>query len=225
MWLVAVTGLAFLAGLAGGLGMALLAAGLVALVWIGLVSLFRRQVVPSPHVSNKALAGVAAATLVGGGVMIGATSSSTPSSETETRTVAIANLVEAADTPSTATESSSPTAPPSPTKTATPSPSSKPTPSESPDPTPEPTRESVTPDPVTPDPVTPDPTPEPTTQLEAAPLEQQPAESAEPTEQLDPDFGTCKEAIANGYGPYVEGQDPEYAWYHDADHDGIVCER
>ena len=66
MWLVTVTGLAFLAGLAGGLGMALLAAGLVALVWIGLVSLFRRQVVPSPHVSNKALAGVAAATLVGG---------------------------------------------------------------------------------------------------------------------------------------------------------------
>ncbi|WP_202876687.1 thermonuclease family protein [Ornithinimicrobium kibberense] len=41
----------------------------------------------------------------------------------------------------------------------------------------------------------------------------------------DPQFGTCKEAIANGYGPYVVGVDPEYHWYRDADSDGIVCER
>ncbi|HEY0118490.1 MAG TPA: excalibur calcium-binding domain-containing protein [Cellulomonas sp.] len=40
----------------------------------------------------------------------------------------------------------------------------------------------------------------------------------------DPRFGTCKEAKANGYGPYTKGVDPEYAWYKDADHDGIDCE-
>ena len=41
----------------------------------------------------------------------------------------------------------------------------------------------------------------------------------------DPRFGTCKEAIANGYGPYYFGVDPEYDWYIDRDGDGIVCER
>lgn len=40
----------------------------------------------------------------------------------------------------------------------------------------------------------------------------------------DPDFGTCKEAKANGYGPYRQGRDPEYSWYRDADDDGVVCE-
>jgi endonuclease YncB( thermonuclease family) len=40
----------------------------------------------------------------------------------------------------------------------------------------------------------------------------------------DPDFGTCKAAKANGYGPYYQGTDPEYNWYRDADSDGIVCE-
>jgi micrococcal nuclease len=41
---------------------------------------------------------------------------------------------------------------------------------------------------------------------------------------LDPQFGTCREAKANGFGPYVRGVDPEYSWYRDADSDGIVCE-
>ena len=40
----------------------------------------------------------------------------------------------------------------------------------------------------------------------------------------DPRFGTCREAKANGYGPYYRGQDPEYSWYRDADGDGVVCE-
>jgi hypothetical protein len=40
----------------------------------------------------------------------------------------------------------------------------------------------------------------------------------------DPDYGTCKEAKANGAGPYVRGQDAEYEWYRDADSDGVVCE-
>ena len=41
---------------------------------------------------------------------------------------------------------------------------------------------------------------------------------------LDPRFSTCTEAKAQGYGPYVRGQDPEYDWYIDRDGDGVVCE-
>ena len=54
-----------------------------------------------------------------------------------------------------------------------------------------------------------------------------PPPSIQPAANLplnDPQFGTCKEAKANGYGPYVQGQDPEYGWYQDRDNDGIVCE-
>ena len=43
-------------------------------------------------------------------------------------------------------------------------------------------------------------------------------------EGTDPRFGTCREAIANGYGPYVRDVDIEYHWYRDADADGRVCE-
>lgn len=40
----------------------------------------------------------------------------------------------------------------------------------------------------------------------------------------DQNYGTCKQAKANGKGPYVRGRDPEYAYYQDRDADGIVCE-
>ncbi|MEY4408974.1 MAG: hypothetical protein RLZZ138_225 [Actinomycetota bacterium] len=40
----------------------------------------------------------------------------------------------------------------------------------------------------------------------------------------DPRFGTCKEAKANGFGPYLKGVDEEYDWYRDGDSDGTVCE-
>jgi hypothetical protein len=40
----------------------------------------------------------------------------------------------------------------------------------------------------------------------------------------DPRFDYCTDAIAAGYGPYVRGRDREYAWYTDADGDGVVCE-
>jgi uncharacterized protein DUF1524/excalibur calcium-binding domain-containing protein len=39
----------------------------------------------------------------------------------------------------------------------------------------------------------------------------------------DPRFGTCGEAEDAGYGPYVRGKDPEYAWYRDSNDDGTVC--
>ena len=39
---------------------------------------------------------------------------------------------------------------------------------------------------------------------------------------IDPRFGTCREAKANGYGKYVAGVDPEYDWYRDADSDGVA---
>ena len=41
---------------------------------------------------------------------------------------------------------------------------------------------------------------------------------------LDPQFQYCYQAKAAGYGPYYQGKDPEYSWYTDSDHDGIVCE-
>ena len=41
----------------------------------------------------------------------------------------------------------------------------------------------------------------------------------------DPRFDTCREANSEGFGPYVEGKDPEYEWYDDRDSDGVVCER
>lgn len=41
----------------------------------------------------------------------------------------------------------------------------------------------------------------------------------------DHQYGTCKEAIAHGLGPYYKGKDPEYYWYRDPDHDGVTCER
>lgn len=58
---------------------------------------------------------------------------------------------------------------------------------------------------------------------EPAPAAPAPAPVA-PAPATDPDFGTCKEANANGYGPYQQGVDPEYNWYRDADGDGWVCE-
>ena len=41
---------------------------------------------------------------------------------------------------------------------------------------------------------------------------------------LDPRFATCTAAKAAGYGPYVQGRDPEYAWYRDGNHNGVDCE-
>ena len=40
----------------------------------------------------------------------------------------------------------------------------------------------------------------------------------------DPRFDFCYEANDAGYGNYVAGRDPEYAWYEDRDGDGRVCE-
>jgi hypothetical protein len=40
----------------------------------------------------------------------------------------------------------------------------------------------------------------------------------------DPMFDYCYEVNDAGYGPYYQGQDPEYDWYDDADGDGVVCE-
>jgi hypothetical protein len=58
----------------------------------------------------------------------------------------------------------------------------------------------------------------------AGPPPQAPSPRPTSDRALDPRFGTCREAIANGYGNYIRGVDPEYAWYRDGDSDGIVCE-
>lgn len=68
--------------------------------------------------------------------------------------------------------------------------------------------------------------PEPTpTKAKARPKPQpHPTKQAPAAPKTDPRFGTCTEAKAHGYGPYVEGVDPEYSWYIDRDGDGTVCE-
>jgi hypothetical protein len=58
----------------------------------------------------------------------------------------------------------------------------------------------------------------------AAAAKPAPAMAPAPAAGTDPRFGTCKEAKANGYGNYRQGQDSEYDWYRDADNDGVVCE-
>ncbi|HEY6737460.1 MAG TPA: excalibur calcium-binding domain-containing protein [Actinopolymorphaceae bacterium] len=55
--------------------------------------------------------------------------------------------------------------------------------------------------------------------------EPEPESKPEPEPDTDPRFRTCGEANDHGYGPYVEGEDPEYDWYIDRDRDGVVCER
>ncbi|MFN8156941.1 MAG: excalibur calcium-binding domain-containing protein [Candidatus Nanopelagicales bacterium] len=51
-----------------------------------------------------------------------------------------------------------------------------------------------------------------------------PTKTNTPAPAADPDYGTCKNAKTHGKGPYYRGKDPEYYYYRDADHDGIVCE-
>jgi S1-C subfamily serine protease len=63
--------------------------------------------------------------------------------------------------------------------------------------------------------------------LDPVPLDDSDSESSSggyDSSGTDPRFGACKEAKANGYGPYYMGIDPEYDWYRDADSDGVVCE-
>lgn len=57
-----------------------------------------------------------------------------------------------------------------------------------------------------------------------APVAPVPVPVAPPAATTDPQFGTCREANSNGYGPYQSGVDPEYNWYQDRDGDGWVCE-
>ncbi|NEA27138.1 excalibur calcium-binding domain-containing protein [Actinomadura bangladeshensis] len=62
--------------------------------------------------------------------------------------------------------------------------------------------------------------------MDCEPLNTAAPTSPEPSGEggLDPRFATCAKANAAGYGPYVKGVDPEYAWYEDRDQDGIDCE-
>ena len=70
------------------------------------------------------------------------------------------------------------------------------------------------------------PAPGTATTPERAPAED-PGPAREPAAPAgtDPRFGSCKAAIAEGHGPYVQGTDTEYGWYRDGDSDGTVCER
>jgi micrococcal nuclease len=50
------------------------------------------------------------------------------------------------------------------------------------------------------------------------------APGPKPAANTDPRFEFCYQANDAGYGNYLSGRDPEYAWYDDADGDGQVCE-
>ena len=87
---------------------------------------------------------------------------------------------------------------------------------------------AVAPAAVAPAPETPAPVPEVPTPAPEAPAPVQPAVvPPAPVEAAgtDPRFPNCKEAIAAGYGNYIQGINPEYNWYRDGDNDGINCER
>ncbi len=74
-------------------------------------------------------------------------------------------------------------------------------------------------------PTTAPPPPPPTTAAPPPPVTTAPPPPKPPVGGgTDPRFTYCYEANDAGYGPYYEGQDPEYQWYDDADSDGIVCE-
>ncbi|MGW6132377.1 excalibur calcium-binding domain-containing protein [Cellulomonas sp. NPDC055163] len=76
------------------------------------------------------------------------------------------------------------------------------------------------------------PAPAPAAPAPAAPAPAAPAPAApapaepepDPASATDPRFGSCKEAIGAGYGPYYAGVNPEYGWYRDGDNDGKNCE-
>lgn len=64
---------------------------------------------------------------------------------------------------------------------------------------------------------------------EPAPTTGEPAPGPPPVDPpgpgTDPRFRTCGQARAAGYGPYRFGTDPEYFWYPDKNHDGVVCDK
>jgi hypothetical protein len=77
------------------------------------------------------------------------------------------------------------------------------------------------------------PTPSPTWSASPSPVPtsapaptQTPLPTAAPPQSgTDPDYGTCSNAKAHhAHTPYYRGVDPEYAYYQDRDHDGVVCE-
>jgi len=67
--------------------------------------------------------------------------------------------------------------------------------------------------------------PRPKAPAPAAPRGPAPVPAPRPQARTpDPNYGNCKQVKANHAGPYVRGQDPEYAYYRDSDGDGVVCE-
>lgn len=65
--------------------------------------------------------------------------------------------------------------------------------------------------------------------LHPAPVKPKPkpklkAPVSKPTRKPAPNLGTCAAVKRAGLGPYRRGVHPQYAFYRDADGDGIVCE-
>jgi hypothetical protein len=60
--------------------------------------------------------------------------------------------------------------------------------------------------------------------LDDCPSSPAPAATTSTQSSTDPEFDSCRQARAAGFGPYTAGVDPEYDWYRDGDGDGTVCE-
>lgn len=64
--------------------------------------------------------------------------------------------------------------------------------------------------------------------LQPTPVKPKPKPKApvvkKPTRTSAPNLGTCAAVKRAGLGPYRRGVHPQYAYYRDADGDGIVCE-
>ncbi|WP_430869003.1 GmrSD restriction endonuclease domain-containing protein [Demequina aurantiaca] len=67
------------------------------------------------------------------------------------------------------------------------------------------------------------PEPEPEPEPKKTATEKPAAPKPEPEAALDKRYPYCKD-LPSGFGPYVEGKNPEYDWYTDRDGDGVVCE-
>ncbi len=106
--------------------------------------------------------------------------------------------------------------PPSAVVSETPSEEATPEALPSPEPDPTPTTTAPAPEPV------PEPAPEPVPAPVAEPVAE-PAPAPAPAPAVDQRYPYCKD-LPSGLGNYRQGVDPEYEWYQDRDHDGIVCE-
>ncbi|MFV0462086.1 MAG: excalibur calcium-binding domain-containing protein [Nostocoides sp.] len=215
---VAVLAVVALLVASGGLANTLILAGLVLIV-VAVVALIRGNL-RWAHVSSRAQAAVA---LVGAILLVSLGGAAGGPADQESSATGQSDTTAAPPVTTSPARSTSPSTSTSTTTARSPA-TTQPEPSQA-APAPSTTRAATSPRPLAP--TTAKASTPPTTAKPTAPnhLVAAPSPSTAAPARTDPRFRTCQEVIAAGLGPYEEGKDPEYPWYRDADHDGIVCER